>query len=267
ATSGIGAETARVLAKRGATVVIPARNLKAAEEIKSCIEEETPTAEIIVMELDLSSFTSIRRFVTNFESLGLPLNILINNAGKFCPRFELSEDGFEMTFATNHLGHFLLTRLLLSKMVQTAEETGVEGRIVNVSSVIHSWLGAEGIQFHQLNNPKSYNATTAYSESKLANVLHTKELALRLKEMKANVTANSVHPGIVRTRITRDRDGLITDLAFFLVSKLLKSIAQAASTTCYVAVNRELQSTSGKYFADCNEQCASTLANDPDKAK
>ncbi|GLJ55873.1 hypothetical protein SUGI_1199710 [Cryptomeria japonica] len=267
ATSGIGAETARVLAKRGARLVIPARNLKAAHDVKACILKETPTAEIIVMELDLSSFTSIRRFATNFESLGLPLNILINNAGKFCHQFQLSEDGFEMTFATNHLGHFLLTRLLLNKMVQTADETGVQGRIVNVSSVIHSWLGKDGIQFGQLNNPKRYDATRVYAESKLANILHTKELSLRLKEMKANVTANSVHPGIVRTRITRDREGLITDFVFFLASKLLKSIPQAASTTCYVAVHRELHNKSGKYFSDCNEECTSTLANDPKKAK
>lgn len=84
--------------------------------------------------------------------------------------------------------------------------------------------------------------------------------------MKANVTANSIHPGIVRTRITRDRDGLLTDLVFFLASKLLKSISQAASTTCYVAVHPNLKAISGKYFADCNEVSASNVANDPNKA-
>lgn len=181
ATSGIGAETARVLAKRGARLIIPARNLKAAEDVKSRIQKEIPTAEIIVMELDLSSFASIRRFATNFKTCGLPLNVLINNAGKFCHEFQVSQDGFEMTLATNHLGHFLLTRLLLNKMIETANETGIQGRIVNVSSGIHSWVGKERIQLDQLNDPKSYDATRAYAQSKLANILHTKELALRLE--------------------------------------------------------------------------------------
>lgn len=266
ATSGIGSETARVLAKRGARLIIPARDLKAAEDVKSRIQKEIQTADIILMEMDLSSFASIRRFATNFESLGLPLNILINNAGKFCHEFQVSEDGFEMTFATNHLGHFLLTKLLLNKMIRTAKETGIQGRIINVSSCIHSWLGKEGIQFDQLNDPKSYDATRAYAQSKLANILHTKELALRLEKLKANVTANSVHPGIVKTRLTRDREGLITDLVFFLTSKLLKSIPQAASTTCYVAAHPHLKNISGKFFADCNKASASSLANDPDKA-
>lgn len=266
ASSGIGAETARVLAKRGARLIIPARNLKAAEDVKSSIQKEIHTAEIILMELDLSSFRSIRRFATNFESRGLPLNILINNAGKFCQEFQVSQDGFEMTFATNHLGHFLLTKLLLNKMIQTSKETGIQGRIINVSSSVHSWVGKEGIQFEQLNDPKSYNASRAYSQSKLANILHANELALRLEKMKANVTANSVHPGIVKTRLSRDRDGLISDLVFFLGSKLLKSIPQGASTTCYVAAHPNLKNISGKFFADCNEASASNMANDTDKA-
>eukprot|EP01018_Ginkgo_biloba_P032425 Gb_01341 [translate_table: standard] len=265
ATSGIGAETARVLAKRGARLIIPARNLKRAEDVKARIQKESPGADIMVLELDLSSFASIRRFATMLEDLGLPINILINNAGKFCHEFELSEDGFEMTFATNHFGHFLLTQLLLNKMVETARETGIEGRIVNVSSVVHTWLGKDGIQFQELRNPKRYNATRAYSQSKLANVLHAKELASRLKRMKANVTANAVHPGIVRTGITRGHNEVITDSVFFLASKLLKSIPQAASSTCYVAAHSSMAGISGKYFADCNEASCSTLANDPEQ--
>lgn len=268
ATSGIGAETARVLAKRGARLIIPARNLKAAEDVKSSIQKEIHTAEIILMELDLSSFASIKRFATDFESRGLPLNILINNAGKFCQQFQISQDGFEMSFATNYLGHFLLTKLLLDKMIQTAKETGIQGRIINVSSYVHTWVGKEEIgKFGQLNDPKSYDATRAYAQSKLANILHTKELALRLEKMKADVTANSLHPGTVKTRLTRERDGFITDLVFFLASKLLKSIPQAASTTCYVAAHPKLKDNSGKFFVDCNEASASGLANDPDIAQ
>nr|GEW75615.1 short-chain dehydrogenase TIC 32, chloroplastic [Tanacetum cinerariifolium] len=146
ATSGIGAETARVLAKRGARLVIPARNLKVAEEIKARISLEFRDTEIIVMPLDLSSLKSVRRFVTQFEALDLPLNLLINNAGKFAYDHGISEDGVEMTFATNYLGHFLLTKLLLKKMISTAKTTGIQGRIVNVSSGIHTWFSGDLIR-------------------------------------------------------------------------------------------------------------------------
>lgn len=268
ATSGIGAETARVLAKRGARIIIPARNIKLAKDVKARIQKESPGAEIVVLELDLSSFASIRRFVTKFESLDLPLNILINNAGKFCQQLELSDDGFEMTFATNHLGHFLLTKLLLNKMIETAKETQIEGRIVNVSSVVHNWLSKTQIQFDQLSNPKRYrfNGTRAYAISKLANILHAKELASQLKIINANVTANAIHPGIVRTAITRGHNEVITDSVFFIASKLLKTLPQAASTACYAAVHPSVVGVSGKYFADCNEASCSSLANDPSQA-
>ncbi|CDY72311.1 BnaAnng40640D, partial [Brassica napus] len=157
ATSGIGAETARVLAKRGARLIFPARNVKAAEEAKGRIVSEFPGTEIVVMELDLSSMSSVRSFVAGFESLHLPLNLLINNAGRLAHEHAISEDGIEMTFATNYLGHFLLTNLLLKKMVQTAEETGVQGRIVNVTSGIHGWFTGDLIEYLRLiSQPKWY---------------------------------------------------------------------------------------------------------------
>ncbi|KAK5782713.1 short-chain dehydrogenase TIC 32 B, chloroplastic-like [Gossypium arboreum] len=264
ATSGIGAETARVLAKRGARLVIPARNLKAAAEAKARIVSEFPNSEIVIMALDLSSLSSVRKFVLDFESLDLPLNLLINNAGRFAHHHAISEDGIEMTFATNYLGHFLLTKLLLNKMMETAKQSGVQGRIVNVSSSINGWFSGDMIRYlGQISRSKSqYDATLAYALSKLANVLHTKELAQRLKEMGANVTVNCVHPGIVRTRLTREREGFITDLFFILASKLLKTIPQAASTTCYVATHPRLENVSGKYFSDCNETWTSKLGSD-----
>ncbi|KAJ3672461.1 hypothetical protein LUZ60_007182 [Juncus effusus] len=268
ATSGIGAETARVLAKHGARLILPARSLKAAEETKSRIIREFPGTEIIILPLDLSSLSSVRSFIELFLSLDLPLNLLINNAGKFSDRHAISEDGIEMTFATNYLGHFLLTKLLLNKMAETAKETGIEGRIVNISSTIHSWFTGDGIQYLDLVTRKKipYDPTRAYAFSKLANVLHTKALSERLREMKANVTANCVHPGIVRTRLTRDREGVITDMVFFLASKLLKTIPQAAATTCYVAVHPSVAGVSGKYFSDCNESAPSKLASDGQEA-
>ncbi|XP_057969074.1 short-chain dehydrogenase TIC 32 A, chloroplastic isoform X1 [Malania oleifera] len=268
ATSGIGAETARVLAKRGARLVLPARSLKAAEETKSRIVSECPDAEIVVMALDLSSLASVRSFVSEFESRDLPLNLLINNAGKFTHEHAISEDGIEMTFATNYLGHFLLTKPLLKRMIATARSTGVQGRIVNVSSGIHGWFAGDVIRSLDLltSDRSQYDATRAYALSKLANILHTKELALRLKQMGANVTVNCVHPGIVRTRLTREREGIVTDLAFFFSSKLLKTIPQAAATTCYVATHQRVEDVSGKYFADCNEASTSKLGSSATEA-
>ncbi|KAL2527754.1 NAD(P)-binding Rossmann-fold superfamily protein [Abeliophyllum distichum] len=268
ATSGIGAETAKVLGKRGARLVLPARNLKAAEDTKARIVSEFPESEIIVMSLDLSSLNSVRKFAFEFESLNLPLNLLINNAGKFSYNHSISEDGIEMSFATNYLGHFLLTKLLLSNMIRTAKTTGVQGRIVNVSSNIHSWFSGDLITYLGLitKNKCEYDSTRAYALSKLANVLHTKELSYRLEVMNANVTVNCVHPGIVRTRLTRDREGFITDLVFFLASKFLKSIPQAAATTCYVATHPRLVNVTGKYFSDCNEASTSKLGSNSNEA-
>ncbi|KAG6499003.1 short-chain dehydrogenase TIC 32 B, chloroplastic-like [Zingiber officinale] len=136
-SSGIGAETARVMALRGAHVIIGARNMEAANVVKENIQQSIPSAKVDVSELELSSQKSARAFADRFIERNLPLNVLINNAGVMnCP-YKLSEDGIEMQFATNHLGHFLLINLLLEKMKNTAKESGIEGRIVNLSSVAH----------------------------------------------------------------------------------------------------------------------------------
>ncbi|KAA3458319.1 short-chain dehydrogenase TIC 32, chloroplastic-like [Gossypium australe] len=278
ATSGIGAETARVLAKRGVRVVIPARDIKKAAELKEGIENENPNVEIMLFEIDLSSLASVKRFCTQFLALGLPLNILINNAGIFSQNLEFSEDKIEMTFATNYLGHYLMTEMLIEKMVETAEETGIQGRIINLSSVIHSWVKRDCFSFTQMLNPKNYNATRAYAQSKLANILHAKEVARQLKARNAKVTINAVHPGIVKTGIIRAHKGFITGNSFFFFYipyfLLLQSCSSlplrsdsntktiGASTSCYVALSPQAQGLSGKYFADCNECNCSALAND-----
>ncbi|KAL5726862.1 NADP-retinol dehydrogenase [Ranunculus cassubicifolius] len=267
ATSGIGGETARVLAKRGARLILPARCVKTGEEAKRRILMEFPSTEIYVMFLDLSSLASVRNFVSNFEALNLPLNHLINNAGKFSHDYGVSEDGIEMTFATNYLGHFLLTKLLLNKMIETSKQTGYQGRIVNVTSSIHTWFSGDGLRYlEQINTKRSYyDPTRAYALSKLANVFHTMELAHRLKKMEVNVTVNCVHPGVVRTGLTREREGFLTDLVFFLASKFVKTMSQAAATTLYVATHPRLCDISGKYFMDCNEASTPKLCSKYEK--
>nr|GEU69403.1 hypothetical protein [Tanacetum cinerariifolium] len=264
--SGIGLETTRVLALRGARVIIGARNTRAANEAKRLILENNENAKIDVLELDLSSLKSVKAFVDNFEALSLPLNILINNAGvMFCP-YQQSQDGIELQFATNHLGHFYLTNLLLDKMKITAATTGIEGRIVNLSSVAHVYTYEQGIRFDKINDEDSYSDKRAYGQSKLANILHANELSRRLKEEGANITVNSVHPGLIMTDLMRHSFWLMRLLRLFTCI-IWKNVPQGAATSCYVAVHPGLKGVSGKYFLDCNEGPASNFATDPELAK
>ncbi|CAN4126172.1 unnamed protein product [Withania somnifera] len=259
--SGIGLEMARVLALRKAHVIIAARNMEAANAAKQPILNENKAARIDILKLDLSSLKSVKAFADNFLALNLPLNILINNAGiMFCP-FQLSEDGIEMQFATNHLGHFYLTNLLLDKMKETARATGIEGRIVNLSSVAHLVCPREGIRFHNINDKNSYQDKLAYGQSKLANLLHANELSRRLQEEGTNITVNSVHPGLIMTNLMRHSVFLMRILRVF-TCLLWKNVPQGAATTGYVALHPSLKGVTGKYFVDCNEYTPSKLAQD-----
>ncbi|CAI0472643.1 unnamed protein product [Linum tenue] len=222
--SGIGLETARVMAQHKAHVIIGARNMEAASKAKHLILKHTPGARVDVLQLDLASTRSVRAFADSFKALNLPLNVLINNAGvMFCP-YQQSEDGIEMQFATNHLGHFLLTNLLVDKMKETARATGVEGRIVNLSSIAHIHTYRHAILFDDINDKKRYSDKRAYGQSKLANILHAKELSRRFQEEGVNITG--------------------------------------AATTCYVALHPAMKGVTGKYFADCNEIQPSSHARD-----
>ncbi|KAK4749362.1 hypothetical protein SAY87_026811 [Trapa incisa] len=259
--SGIGLETSRVLALRGAHVVIGARNMEAAKEAKKAILDQCETAKVDILKLDLCSMKSIASFAKSFHALNLPLNILINNAGiMFCP-FQLSEDGTETQFATNHIGHFLLTNLLLDKMKHTARVTGIQGRIVNLSSIAHSHTYQDGIQFDKINDELSYNTRRAYGQSKLANILHANELSRRLQEEGANITVNSVHPGLIMTNLMRHTVIIMKILKMF-TCLLWKNVPQGAATTCYAALHPSLRGVTGKYYADCNELEPSDFAKD-----
>ncbi|KAL4570775.1 hypothetical protein LXL04_026437 [Taraxacum kok-saghyz] len=182
---------------------MPVRNLESGKKVKESITEKIPHARIDVMELDISSLQSVRQFALQYRAKGYPLNILILNAGIMAPPFSLSKDNIELQFATNHVGNFLLTNLLLDTMKKTAKESGKEGRIVILSSEIHRMTYKEGIRFDKINDEKSYSALSAYGQSKLANALHAKELTRRFKEEGVNITANSLHPGVIATNLGR----------------------------------------------------------------
>ncbi|KAK3220671.1 hypothetical protein Dsin_014641 [Dipteronia sinensis] len=223
ASSGIGTETARVLALRGVHVIMAVRNTAAGRDIKDAIVKEIPGAKVDVMELDLASMASVRQFASDFNSQGLPLNLLINNAAVMATPFMLSKDNIELQFATNHIGHFLLTSLLLDNMKKTARESSREGRIVNVSSEGHKLSYREGIRFDKINDQSGYSGFVAYGQSKLANILHAKELAKQFKEAEVNITANSLHPGAIATNLTRYNsilDGFVRMIGRFVLKNV-----------------------------------------------
>ncbi|GFP99175.1 short-chain dehydrogenase tic 32 chloroplastic [Phtheirospermum japonicum] len=268
ASSGIGTETARVLASCGVHVIMAVRNVDSGKKVKDTIIKEIPGAKIDVMELDLSSFASVRKFASEYNSSSLPLNLLINNAGVMAPPFMLSQDNIELQFATNHLGHFLLTNLLLDKMKKTALESQREGRIVNLSSEGHRYVYREGIRFDKdkINDSSSYTSIFAYGQSKLANILHANELARRLKEEGVEITANSLHPGAIATNLLRHH-GIIEGVVNWVGKYFLKNIPQGAATTCYVALHPQVKGVSGEYFADSNIATRTQFASDVELAK
>ncbi|KAL3743028.1 hypothetical protein ACJRO7_018351 [Eucalyptus globulus] len=265
ANSGIGMETVRVLALRGVHVVMAVRKVDAGSSAKEAILEELPSAKIDVMELDLSSMESVRKFASDYQSSALPLNLLINNAGVMACPFTLSQDNIELQFATNHLGHFLLTNLLLDLMKKTSQESNTEGRIIILSSEAHRFADREGIRFDKINNESEYGSLQAYAQSKLANILHANELARRLKEEGVQITANSLHPGGIATNLFR-HNGILNVLAS-LGKLFLKNVPQGAATTCYLALHPQVKGVSGEYFMNSNKAKASSLAQDAELGK
>ncbi|KAF7131514.1 hypothetical protein RHSIM_Rhsim09G0199400 [Rhododendron simsii] len=274
ASNGIGTETARVLALRGVHVVMGVRNMASGKEAKEAIVKEIPTAKIEAMELDLSSLASVRKFASEFNSLGLPLNLLMNHGNSIHAfqrqdRATVCNKPLRILFLLLKLeiqGHFLLTDLLLETMKKTAHRTSKEGRIVNVSSRRHQFTYPEGIRFDKMNDQSGYSSLSAYGQSKLANVLHANQLARDLKDNGVEITANSLHPGVIATNLFRHHR-LVSGLVDVLGKYVIKNVQQGAATTCYVALHPQVKGMSGKYFADCKLAEASSQANDTDLAK
>ncbi|CAI5967732.1 unnamed protein product [Closterium sp. NIES-65] len=287
-SSGIGTETARVLALRGASVVLAVRNTEAGEAAKAAIIKDiegrsaaaagVPAAvreRVSVMPLDLASLKSVRAFAADYLRLNRPLHLLINNAGVMICPFMLTADGHENQFGTNHVGHFLLTNLLLPKLKETAKQEGAEARIVIVSSAAHQFPYPGGIRFDAINAKEGYDSVRAYGQSKLANILHARELARRLKEEGAGVTVNALHPGVIDTNLSRHivPPGTIWHTlgrgAYSLVFQwFMKTIPQGAATSCFLAAHPSVAGASGGYYADARaaEGKATVLSKDMELA-
>ena len=194
ANTGIGLETAVDLAKRNARVILACRSVERGEKAAVEVRKRSGNNNVVFFQLDLASLDSVRKFAAKILEEEPQIDILINNAGVMAlPERTLTQDGFEMQFAVNHLGHFLLTNLLLDHIKKTPS-----ARIVNVSSKAHL---RGNIDFENLNSEKSYVPWIAYDTSKLANILFTRSLAKRLEG--TGVTANSLHPGLIMTELSR----------------------------------------------------------------
>lgn len=248
--SGLGLETMRVLARRGAHVIGAARSLAKAEVACGSVSGNTTPVAI-----ELSDFASVVACAETVRAMDTAIDMLICNAGIMAlPDLTLSQ-GLELQFVVNHLGHFLLTNRLLDQVRKSPH-----GRIVILSSCAHNMAPPEGIDFDNLDGSKSYRGWTAYGRSKLANGLHAAELARRLGD--SPVTANSVHPGVINTNLGRH----LESPAAANSDAFDKSIEQGAATQCYVAANPIPANVSGQYFVDCNPALANPKMYDPELA-
>ena len=256
--SGIGKETAVDLARRGARVIIGCRNLQKGKEALKEIKERSGNSNVFLEELDLASLKSVRTFADKILSLESRVDVLINNAGVMMCPYQKTEDGFEMQFGTNHLGHFLLTMLLLDRLKRSQPS-----RIINVSSSAHR-MGSDKINFADINFEKSYDRWAAYYNSKLANVLFTRELSKRLEG--THVTVNALHPGAVSTELQRHM--FFSSFWFYPIRwYMFKTPEQGAQTSIHCAVSEEMDEVSGKYLCDCRIVEPSKGAQDDDAAE
>ena len=239
ANSGLGYETMRVLALRGAHIIGIARTREKAEKACASIEgEATP------MFLDLADWESVVRCADAIRALNIPLDGLITNAGIMAlPDLELV-NGVEKQFAVNHLGHFILINQLREPVLAAPQ-----GRFTMLSSRAYR-RADKGIEFDNLDGSQHYDPWNAYGVSKLANALCARELAAQISHTDA--TANSVHPGVIRTQLMRNLPAWEQWASKYFGWIFLKTIAEGAATTCYVATSPQLVDVRGFYFADCN---------------
>ena len=251
--AGIGKSTAEGLVKLGAHVIITSRDLEKGEQALQEIKHSVPDAKIDLFSCDLASFASIHHLAGKVRQKFNRLDVLINNAGLFSSHFQQTREGFEMQFGVNHLGHFLLTKLLMD-MLKAAPNP----RVINVSSSAHFKGDIDFSSFKQVS--AHYNGFKAYAQSKLANILFTKELARRF----ANLDCNCLHPGVVRTGIGTKNANLTMSLIWRLWQPFMCTPEKGARTSIYLASAPEVEGVSGKYFHHNQKPCVpARLARSP----
>ncbi|HLT31558.1 MAG TPA: SDR family oxidoreductase [Myxococcaceae bacterium] len=251
-TSGLGKETARVLAMRGATVLGTARNEGRAREALDSVGASSGVA----LACELADPASVAACIARIREGGHTLNAIIANAGVMAMPKVQRAHGYELQFFTNHVGHFQLVTGLLDVLAP-------DGRVVMVSSDAHRMAPKAGIEFDNLDG-KRYRPFPTYGQSKLANILFAKELARRFEG--TDRTANALHPGVIFTELWRHLPGIANRAIRVVTPLFLKTVAQGAATSCYVAVHPDAGRFNGRYFQDCNLAQPRKDANDPQLA-
>lgn len=253
--SGIGFETMKAIAERGATVFAAARTRQKAEDAGAKVDGET-----ISVVCELSEPESVQACVAEVKEHGVELDAIICNAGIMAlPNLELAH-GYEKQFFTNHVGHFILVTGLLDTLSDT-------GRVVMVSSDAHRSSPKEGIQFDNLDGSKGYSAWRAYGQSKLANLLFAKELGRRFAEDDTSRVANAVHPGVIATNLTRHMNPILRTAWNMAEPLFLKSSEQGAATQTWAAVHPDTAAINGEYMEDCNVSDPAGRAKKPELAR
>ncbi len=250
-TGGIGKATAIGLATMGARVGITGRDLIRAKQAAADIRTASGNSFVDVFAADMSSQADVRRLAAAVLDAYPRLDVLVNNVGGFWAHRHPTADGLEHTFALNHLAPFLLTNLLLDRLKASAP-----ARVVTVSSGAQA---AGRINFDDLQGARSYSGQRAYSQSKLANILFTNELARRLQG--TGVTANSVHPGVVRTNFGSEDQAGFFRIISPLVRPFLKTPTQGASTPIYLASSPDVDGITGQFFANRKPKSANKAAD------
>lgn len=237
ANSGIGKITALELAKQGMRIIMICRNGQKGEAARTEIIDKSRNPDIKLYTCDLAIQSDIVKLAQDIKKEYTSLDILINNAGLILSERQTTVDGYEATFAINHLGPFLLTHLLLDLL-----KKGKEPRIINVSSEAHRFAS---LDFKQLASPATYSAWTAYCNSKLANILFTRYLSEQMAAF--GITVNSLHPGVVATRFGKENKGW-TKVMFTLFNPFFISAEKGAETTIYLATSPDVKKITGEYF-------------------
>lgn len=258
ATDGIGKATARGLMRLGAKVAIVGRNPDKAQQVASELGDVTEKDKPSIFIADLSLPSQVKRVALEIKAAFPAIDVLINNAGAFFPKREINQEGFEQTFALNHLNYFLLTHHLLGAL-----QKAPQGRIINVASEAHR---RTSLDFSDLQGEKSFNGWKAYQRSKLANIMFSHYLAQRIQGSK--VTANSLHPGFVSSRFgqTNLRSGMSL---LIKVGQIFIGIneEEGARTPIFLASSPEVSQISGRYFIKCHEHTPSAEAGDRNEQK
>jgi NAD(P)-dependent dehydrogenase (short-subunit alcohol dehydrogenase family) len=253
-TGGIGKATAIGLARLGARVGITGRDVTRTGQVAADIRAASGNAEVDAFAADMSSQAEVRRLAVAVLETYPRLDVLINNVGGFWAHRHPTADGLERTFALNHLAPFLLTNLLLDRLKASAP-----ARVVTVSSGAQS---AGRIDFDDLQSARNYSGQRAYSQSKLANIMFTNELARRLEG--TGVTATSVHPGVVRTNFGAEDQAWLFTVVSHVVLPFLKTPAQGAQTSIYLASSPDVDGVTGQFFANGKPKTANEVAYDTD---